>query len=188
MGQPAGETAPDEDSSSSIPASMPDTPGRARIGRSTRAFRGPRLTSRHEDGILLEANEIPRRLVEDHVARRPDGALATLVERSRNWVTNCEDELELTPGSAGPRSTGASRQPPRHPPPRPVARGRQQEVPARLAAAHRGRGRRRGVRLPALLPRPARRRGLRVTCRTTSPRRCTRTLRRCCPSSSSTWS
>src|SRR5215468_8012532 len=52
--------------------------------------------------ILLEANEIPRRLVEDHIARRPDGALAALVERSNTWVTECEDELELDPWISWP--------------------------------------------------------------------------------------
>lgn len=52
--------------------------------------------------ILLEANEIPRRLVEDHIARRPDGPLATLVQRSNTWVTECEDELELDPWISWP--------------------------------------------------------------------------------------
>lgn len=52
--------------------------------------------------ILLEANEIPVRLVEDHVARRPGGNLAALVERSNTWVTTCEDELELDPWISWP--------------------------------------------------------------------------------------
>lgn len=52
--------------------------------------------------VLLEANEIPVRLIEDHVRRRPNGALAKLLSHARTYITQCEDELELDPWISWP--------------------------------------------------------------------------------------
>lgn len=52
--------------------------------------------------ILFEANEVPKRLVDDHVARRPDGALAKIVGVGRFYETRCDDEIELDPWISWP--------------------------------------------------------------------------------------
>lgn len=52
--------------------------------------------------VFFEANEIPARLIDDHVRRRPGSALAKLVDASRTYVTECEDEVELDPWISWP--------------------------------------------------------------------------------------
>lgn len=52
--------------------------------------------------ILFETNEIPTRLIDDYVSRKPKSALAKLVERSRTYVTTCDDDLELDPWISWP--------------------------------------------------------------------------------------
>ena len=52
--------------------------------------------------ICFEANEIPVRLVEDHIKRRPNSAFARLAAKSRTYETYCEDEIELDPWISWP--------------------------------------------------------------------------------------
>ena len=52
--------------------------------------------------IFFEANEVPKRLAADHIARRPDGALAKMAKRGRMLETRCDDEIELDPWISWP--------------------------------------------------------------------------------------
>jgi len=52
--------------------------------------------------ILLEANEIPPRIIDDYVARQPNSAIAKLVASSRTYVSRCEDQIELDPWISWP--------------------------------------------------------------------------------------
>ncbi len=52
--------------------------------------------------ILFEANEVPTRLVDDHLRRRPDGAIAKIAREGRFLKTRCEDEIELDPWISWP--------------------------------------------------------------------------------------
>jgi hypothetical protein len=52
--------------------------------------------------VLFEANEIPPRLIDDYVARRPRSSLAKLVRTSQTYVTRCDDEIELDPWISWP--------------------------------------------------------------------------------------
>lgn len=58
--------------------------------------------SRAKSVILLEANEIPPRLVEDHVRRHPDSAIARLLRSASVYETICADEIELDPWISWP--------------------------------------------------------------------------------------
>lgn len=52
--------------------------------------------------ISFEVNELPIRVVEDHIARRPNGALAKLERSARTFETICEDQIELDPWISWP--------------------------------------------------------------------------------------
>jgi hypothetical protein len=52
--------------------------------------------------ILLEANEIPFRVFDDYVARRPRSHLARLMAMSKQVATVCEDQIELDPWISWP--------------------------------------------------------------------------------------
>ena len=52
--------------------------------------------------ILFELNEVPWRIVDDYVARRPDGALATALRGSRQYVTVAADVGHLSPWTTWP--------------------------------------------------------------------------------------
>ena len=52
--------------------------------------------------ILFELNEVPWRVVDDHVARAPAGPLATALRRSRQYVTVAADVGHLAPWTTWP--------------------------------------------------------------------------------------
>lgn len=52
--------------------------------------------------ILLEANEIPFRVLDDHVRERPAGHLASMMRKSKQLATVCEDQVELDPWISWP--------------------------------------------------------------------------------------
>lgn len=52
--------------------------------------------------ILFELNEVPWRIVDDHVARSPGGVLATVLRRSRQYVTVAPDSGHLSPWRTWP--------------------------------------------------------------------------------------
>src|SRR5687767_12903282 len=52
--------------------------------------------------ILFELNEVPWRIIDDYVARRPDGALATALRGSRQYVTVAADVGHLSPWTTWP--------------------------------------------------------------------------------------
>ena len=59
--------------------------------------------------VLFELNEVPWCIIDDQVARRPDGALASMLRRSAQYETVAADKGHLSRGGPGRRSTGASR-------------------------------------------------------------------------------
>jgi hypothetical protein len=52
--------------------------------------------------ILFEMNEVPYRIIDDFVSRRPESNLAKLMVRSRQFDTVCEDQVELDPWISWP--------------------------------------------------------------------------------------
>jgi hypothetical protein len=52
--------------------------------------------------ILFELNEVPWRIVDDLVARRPDGALASMLRRSAQYETVAADSGHLSPWKTWP--------------------------------------------------------------------------------------
>ena len=52
--------------------------------------------------VLFELNEVPWRIVDDHVARRPDGALASMLRRSAQYETVAADKGHLSPWKTWP--------------------------------------------------------------------------------------
>ena len=52
--------------------------------------------------ILFELNEVPWCIVDDHVARRPDGALALMLRRSAQYETVAADTGHLSPWRTWP--------------------------------------------------------------------------------------
>jgi hypothetical protein len=52
--------------------------------------------------ILIEANEIPFRVIDDYVETRPRSHLANLVATSKQLSTVCEDQVELDPWISWP--------------------------------------------------------------------------------------
>ena len=52
--------------------------------------------------LFYELNEVPWRVIDRHVERRPDGHLARLLARSDQYVTHCPDRGELQPWSTWP--------------------------------------------------------------------------------------
>lgn len=52
--------------------------------------------------LLLEANEIPYRVLDDYVRRHPQSALTSLCRDGRHFETVCEDQIELDPWISWP--------------------------------------------------------------------------------------
>lgn len=52
--------------------------------------------------IFLEANEVPCRVIDDYVARKPHSALAQFQHHAQTYETICEDEIELEPWVSWP--------------------------------------------------------------------------------------
>jgi hypothetical protein len=52
--------------------------------------------------ILFELNEVPWRIVDDHAARSPDGVMATVLRRCRQYVTVAADTGHLSPWRTWP--------------------------------------------------------------------------------------
>jgi hypothetical protein len=54
------------------------------------------------DTILVEVNELPFRVVDDYVARKPRSEFARVLRRSKQFITVCEDQVALDPWSSWP--------------------------------------------------------------------------------------
>ena len=52
--------------------------------------------------VLFELNEVPWCIVDDQVARRPDGALASMLRRSAQYETVAADQGHLSPWRTWP--------------------------------------------------------------------------------------
>ena len=56
----------------------------------------------HRKIILFELNEVPWRIVDDYAARSPDGVMATILRRCRQYVTVAPDAGHLSPWRTWP--------------------------------------------------------------------------------------
>lgn len=56
----------------------------------------------HPKIILFEVNELPYRVVDDYVRKRPTSHLAELLRRGKQFETVCEDQIELDPWISWP--------------------------------------------------------------------------------------
>lgn len=52
--------------------------------------------------ILFELNEVPFRVIDEFCKTYPNSELAALMSRSHQFVTTCEDEIELDPWISWP--------------------------------------------------------------------------------------
>ena len=56
----------------------------------------------HRKIILFELNEVPWRIVDDHAANSPDGVMASILRRSRQYVAVAADSGHLSPWRTWP--------------------------------------------------------------------------------------
>lgn len=52
--------------------------------------------------IQLELNEVPFRVIDEYCKNNPDSEFSALIKRSHQFVTTCEDEIELDPWISWP--------------------------------------------------------------------------------------